>query len=184
MSYLRSFAPWIAYVAMSIVVDWRAATVVALVVAVGTITDQRRRHGDVDDLTRATAWFFFGLTALSLLDPTTPLHRYTPALSLAALGVASVASLIRRQPFTLTIARRSAPPVFWDAPAFIHANVTITTVWAASFLATAAVCTATLALAPSATPLWITAEVLGFVIPMKFTALYRERARARFATAA
>jgi hypothetical protein len=137
----------------------------------------------VDGLTRATGWFFLGLTALSLLDPSTPLHRYTPALSLAALGVASAASLIRKQPFTLAIAKRSVPRELWNVPAFVDANVTITTVWAASFLATAAVCAATLTLAPSATPVSITAEVLGFVAPMKFTVLYRDRARARVAAA-
>ncbi len=184
MSYLRSFAPWIAYGAISSVVDWRAAAVIAMVVALRAVKDQRRQFGDVDDLTLTTEWFFVGLTALSLVDRTSPLHRYTPALSLAALGVASVTSLVRGRPFTLTIAKRSAPKEVWDVPAFVDANVTITTAWAISFLATAAVCAVTVAVAPAATPVWVTAEVLGFVIPMRFTAAYRERARARFAAAA
>ena len=176
MSYVRSFVPWIAYAAISSVLGWRAAAAIAMVIAVRAIKDQRREHGDVDVLAQTTGWFFFGLTALSLLDPDSPLHRFTPAMSLAALGVASVISLLRKQPFTLTIAKRTAPREFWDAPAFIAANALITKVWAASFLATAAVCATTLAIAPSATPIWITAEILGFVIPMKFTVQYRERA--------
>jgi hypothetical protein len=184
MSYLRGFLPWIAYAVVSSVLDWRAAAAAALVVSVWAIADQRRHHGDVDDLAATTAWFFGGLTLLSVLDPTSPLHRFTPALSLATLGVASVASLVRGRPFTLTIAKRSVPREIWDVPAFIAANVTITTVWTVSFIATAAVCALTLAVAPSATPVWLSAEVLGFVVPVKFTAIYRGRARARFAAIA
>lgn len=184
MSNLRSFAPWIAYAALSSLFDWRIAALFATVVAARAIADQRREQGEVDDLTVTTGIFFAGLAVLSLVSPESPLHRFTPALSLTALGVASVVSLLRNQPFTLTFAKRSAPRELWDAPAFLAANVTITTVWAVSFLVTAAVCAATLALAPSATAIWITAEVLGFVVPMRFTTRYRARARARFAAAA
>jgi hypothetical protein len=184
MSSLRSFAPWIAYAAVSSVVDWRAAAAVAMVVAIGAVKAQRDESGVVDDLTVTTGLFFVGLTALSLLSPGSQLHRFTPALSLGALGIASAISLIRKQPFTLAFAKRSVPREHWENPAFLAANVTITTVWAASFFVTAAVCATTLAVAPSATAIWVTAEVLGFVIPMRFTTHYRQRARARFADAA
>ena len=183
MPFLRSFAPWFAYGAVSSVFDWRVAAAVAMVVAIRSISDQRRQFGTVDDLTRTTALYFLGLTAVSVLDPTSPLHLYTPAMSLAALGLASAISLVRREPFTLAFAKRSVPRELWDEPAFFDANVTITAVWTASFLTTAAVCAVTLAVAPSATPVWIAAEVLGFVIPMRFTTVYRQRARARFAAA-
>jgi hypothetical protein len=183
MSYLRGFLPWIAYAAVSSILDWRAAAATALVISLWAIADQRRNHGDVDDLAATTAWFFGGLAVLSVVDPGSPLHRFTPALSLGALGLASVLSLVRGRPFTLTIAKRGVPSEHWDVPAFVEANVTITKVWAASFVATAVICALTLAVAPEATAVWITAQVLGFVIPVRFTALYRERARARFAAA-
>jgi hypothetical protein len=183
MSNARSFAPWIAYAIVSSVLDWRAAAAIALVVAIRAIRRDRREHDDVDDLTRATGWFFAGLTALSVLDPTSPLHRFTPALSLATLGIAATWSLIRSEPFTMTFAKRTAPPEVWDEPLFIDANVTITTVWAISFLGTAAACAAVLAVAPSATLLWVAIEALGFIVPMRFTVRARQRARARFAAA-
>ncbi len=183
MPYLRSFAPWIVYAAVSSVTDWRVAAIAAVVVAGRAVTDQRRQYGAADDLTLTTLVFFAGLSILSLLRPDSMLHHFTPALSLAALGLASVASLVRGRPFTLTIAKRTTARELWDLPAFVDANVTITTVWAASFLATAAVCATVLAVAPHATPVWVTAEILGFIIPVKFTAAYRERVRARFAAA-
>lgn len=183
MSYLRSFAPWITYAAVSSVLDWRAAAAIALVVAIRATRRDRLEHGDVDDLTRATGWFFAGLTALSLFDPTSPLHRFTPALSLATLGIAATWSLLRGEPFTMTLAKRAAPPEVWDEPLFIDANVRITTAWACSFLVTATACAGLLAVAPSATPVWIAIEALGFIIPMRFTVHARQRARARFAAA-
>ena len=184
MSYVRSFAPWIAYAVVSSFTDWRVASFVALVVAARGIRDQRREYGDVDDLTLMTKWFFAGLAFLAVVEPGSPLHRYTPALSLAALGGAALVSLARRRPFTLTIAKRTAPRELWNTKVFYDANVTITSVWAARFLATAAVCATVLTAAPHATALWIAAEVLGFVIPVRFTAIYRERLRVRFAAAA
>ena len=179
MSYLRSFRPWIVYGLASSLIDWRAAAAVAFVVAAHEVRRQNAEHGDVDDLTTTTRWFFLGLTIVSILRPDTPLHHYTPALSLLALGAAATWSLIDGKPFTLTIAKRTSPEELWELPLFRQANVTITAVWAASFLATAAACAALLGLAPVATPAWIGAEALGFAIPVVFTTVYRQRLRDR-----
>ena len=86
MSYLRSFRPWIAYGLAAALIDWRAAAAIACLVAAREVRRQEAEHGDVDDLTMTTRWFFLGLTIVSILRPDTPLHHYTPALSLLALG--------------------------------------------------------------------------------------------------
>ncbi len=184
MLSLRTFAPWITYAAVSAVADWRLGAAIATVVAAREVRAQRALDGNVDDLARCTRWFFLALTALSLLSPESPLHRFTPALSLAALGLAAADSLWRDQPFTLTIARRSTPPEVWEHPAFLHTNVVITRLWAAAFLVSAALVAWTLAVAPHATALWASIEVLGFVVPVAATATVRNRARARFAASA
>ena len=119
-----------------------------------------------------------------MADPGTGLHRFTPALSLAVLGVVALASLVRGEPFTLVIARRSTPPEVWDLPAFVTANVAITRVWAASFLATAAVCALVLTVAPDATGVWVAAEMVGFAVPVAYTDARRKRAAPLLAAAA
>ena len=174
MSNLRSFAPWIAFSLVSAFVDWRIAAAVALVLAVLAV----RAEGRENLLSIATAWFFGGLTVLSWTDPTSALHRYTPALALLALGVASALSLVRRRPFTEVFARRVTPPEVWEKPQFRQANMTITAVWTASFLVTGAACAALLAAAPHSA-LWLAAQVVGFVVPMRFTKIYRARLQAR-----
>lgn len=184
MSHLRTFAPWITYAAASSIVDWRLGALVALGVAAAELLRQRREHRNADALTVATAAFFAGLAAVSVADPGTGLHRFTPALSLAVLGVVALASLVRGEPFTLVIARRSTPPEVWDLPAFVTANVAITRVWAASFLATAAVCALVLTVAPDATGVWVAAEMVGFAVPVAYTDARRKRARALLAAAA
>ena len=182
MSYVRSFAPWIAYAAVSAVADWRIAAGCALALAVAGVLADRRRFGDVDDLTVATAGGFLALWALSLLDPSSPVHRFTPALSLTLLGGAAAVSLLRRAPFTLTIAKRTVAPELWGLPAFLDANTVITSVWAASLLVTAALCAAILAVAPAATAAWVAVEVVGFVVPVRFTTRYRAQVRSRMAS--
>ncbi len=181
---LRNFTPWIAYAAVAGIVDWRAGAAIAFLVAARAVAQSRSVYGDVDDVTITTKWFFAALTVLSIADPNAAVHAYAPALSLAVLGGASLWSLVRHEPFTLTIAKRSVPAELWGLELFHRANVVITEVWAASFLVTATVCASAIALAPDATWLWVSAEVIGFAVPLAFTTLYRDRLRHQFATAA
>ncbi len=181
MSYLRSFSPWIAYGIASSVVDRKAAVVVGLLFAIHAVRDQRRRYDEVDDLSRATRWFFLVLTAACVAAPEAAVLRFIPALSLATLGVVAGLSLLEGRPFTLVFARRTTPPELWDLPIFLSANRTITAVWTASFLTTAAVSAFVLAVAPHQPAFWITAQVVGFTIPVLFTSWHRERVRVRFA---
>jgi len=59
--------------------------------------------------------------------------------------------------------------------------VTISMIWGVSFGVSAIALGLIQATAPNATGLLIEAEVLAFVVPMRCTAFYRRRLRARYA---
>jgi hypothetical protein len=181
MQQLRGFAPWIVYGTVASCADWRAGAAVALVLALRVARDARRR-GEPDDLGRTTAWFFAGLTIVSLTMPTSPLRHYTAALSLATLGIAAILSILRGRPFTIPFAKRSVAPELWDTSMFHTANVTISAVWAASFLVTAAA--GALVIAAGAGALLLPVQALGIIVPIVFTKSYRTSLRRRLATVA
>jgi hypothetical protein len=176
VTYLRSFAPWILYAALSSV-DWRIGVCVAAVAAGVLAVDQRRKH-DLDLLTGVTFVFFVVMAVIALVSPHSGLHRYTPALSAATLAVIAFGSLAFKQPFTLSIARRTTPEQFWHTPLFLHINTVITTVWACSFATSAVVSSLVIhADLNSSVPL-IVVQVAGFGVPAVFTRRYTEQQRA------
>jgi hypothetical protein len=180
MNQLRSFAPWIVYPAASALFGWQTAAAVALgFCVVGLLRDGRSATTDAFRL--AALAFFGALTALAFADPASALHRYVPALVPAALAVAAAVSIAVARPFTITFAKRVAPREFWDTPLFMHINVVLTTVWATSFAATAAVIAISLTAAPHAVGIVLGAQVAGFVVPMRLTRWYPAKARARYA---
>jgi hypothetical protein len=183
MQQLRGFAPWIAYGAIASALDRRAGAAVALVLAV-RIAHDARRGGEADDLGRTSAWFFGALTVVSMTMPTSPLQHYTAPLSLAALGAAAMTSIARGRPFTIPFAKRRVAPELWDTPMFHAANVTISAVWTASFLVTAATSALVIANGTHAGALLLAVQALGVIVPIRFTMSYRARLRRRLATVA
>ena len=182
MSQLRSFAPWIAYPVASALFGWQAGAAVALgVCVVGLFRDGR--SAATDTFRMAALVFFAGLSVVAYADPATVLHQYVPALIPATLAVAAAVSIVVARPFTVTFAKRVAPPEFWDTPLFVHINVVLTGVWATSFAITAAIIAVTLTVAPHAVGVLLGAQVAGFVVPMRITHWYPAKARARYALA-
>ena len=180
MSNLRTAAPWIAFTAGSAVADWRVGASLALAIAVAAAIG-RRRSGERDDLATASLVFFVCVTAVSIADPSSAVHHDLPALAPAALGLGAAVSILRGRPFTIPYAKRSTPAELWDQPRFHHANVVISTLWAVSFIVTAAALFTLLAVGGHA-GLIIEVEVAGVLVPVRLTALYRRRLRARFAS--
>lgn len=182
-SYLRTFAPWIAYAVVSSVASWGVAMLAGAVVAVLTATWLIRRGG-ADLLSLGTIGYFVVMAGVAFADPHSPLQHFTVVLSLATLGALATGSLAARHPFTMTIARQMTPPAEWRRPLFYQVNAVITAVWAASFLTTAAACALVLTLLPPAT-LWIVLfGITGFLVPAIFTRIYPARVRARARAAA
>jgi hypothetical protein len=175
MRQLRGFAPWIVYGTVGAIADWRWAAVAALVLAV-RIGRDARHAGAVDDLARATGWCFAGLTAVAMLAPASPVRHYTAPISLATFGVAALASIARGRPFTIAYAKRRVAPERWETPLFLRANVVISAVWAASFLATATAVIASTA-AGVAAPLVAGVQAIGLLTPIVFTMVYRAHLR-------
>ncbi len=181
MQQLRGFAPWIVYGTIASFADWRAGAAVALVLAVRVARDADRR-GDPNDLARTTAWFFAGLTVVSMTMPASPVRHYVAALSLAAFGVGALLSIVRGRPFTIPFAKRSVARELWDTPIFVSANVTISAAWAASCFATAAA--GALVIAAGAGALLAPVQLLGILVPIAFTKVYRTNLRRQLASAA
>ncbi|GAA4908762.1 hypothetical protein ACFPM3_12350 [Streptomyces coeruleoprunus] len=181
MSHVRGFVPWIAFVVVATRTDWRYGALTGLVLAGGLLVADRRAGRRWDEIVIETSGvaFFAVLGTLALAAPDSPLRPYAPALSLAWLAATAWISLAIRRPFTLGIARRSAPREVWDEPLFLRINRVITTVWAIAFTLTAAALAVLLTHAPDAAAAIITVKIAGFTLPALFTARYPAAATAR-----
>lgn len=181
MTYLRAFAPWIAFALVS-GAGWRWSALTGLLVTLGLLVLARRAGVTSAALVLeiSSAVFFVALTALAFAEPDAAARHYAGALALGWLALVAGGSLAARRPFTLGIARQSTPREFWDHPAFLRVNTVITTVWAVSFAVTAVVL-AVLAAASADGLALALVQVAGFVAPAVFTARYSALARARVA---
>jgi hypothetical protein len=133
LGYLRSFAPWLAFGAIS-AIDWRLGAVIGLATAVTTTLYARRRQPlDALVLDIGAVMFFAVLAVIGFADADSPVVGWVATLSVAWLAVIAWVSLRARRPFTLGIARQSTPREMWTNPVFYRVNATITAVWAATF---------------------------------------------------
>ena len=182
MSYLRSFAPWIAFAVVP-AGDWKWAALFALAVSLISVILQLKAGQPADALILevGAAVYFAALAALAFADPKTPLHAYVACMASGALGLIACTSLLIGKPFTLGIAKQSVPREAWDHPLFYRVNVIITSVWAASFVAG---CVILAFLAHSSSAARSVVQVAAFVIPLVFTVRYVARARERGQAAA
>ncbi|MFJ9565483.1 hypothetical protein ACIRQQ_36285 [Streptomyces fuscichromogenes] len=181
MNYVRGFAPWLCYAALS-PVDWRLGTSAAALAALYLLAVQLRAR-TVDLLTTATCGFFVVMAAIALADPGTGLQHWICALANATLAATALASLMVRRPFTLTFARAEVPREFWDSPRFLRVNMVLTAIWATGFTLGALACAAVVDYDHSATVPLVTAQVLAFVLPFAVGGRYAARARTRAAQA-
>ena len=176
MSYVRGFAPWICYAALS-AFDWRlgmcAAAFAALILVAGQL-----RNRSVDLLGRTTCAYFVAMAAVALADPASGLHHWTTALASGTLAVVALASLAARRPFTLSIARTMVPEAYWRSRRFLHVNMVITGAWAAAFTSAAIVCALIVGYGHANIVALVTVQVLAFVIPFAFSGRYTARAQA------
>jgi hypothetical protein len=177
MSYLRAFAPWIAFAVIPSS-QWKWAALIAFVLSVAEIV-RKTRGGlplDAQIMDLGTSTYFVALTALAFADPKTALHAYIPAMASGALGVIATVSVLVRRPFTLGVARQELPREAWDNPLFLKVNMIISAVWAASF---AAGCIGLAALAHSSAVGRIVVQTAAFAVPLVFTMRFVDHVRSR-----
>jgi len=184
MSYLLTFAPWIA-LAVASPLGGAAGACIAAVVGLAVVVQQRRRGLAADALILeiGSTAFLAALAALALVVPGGGIATWSAAASMLWLAALAAGSLALRRPFTLGIARRSVPREFWNKPGFVRVNVVITAVWAVAFALTAAAMALRVVLGGQEI-VEIAIEVIGFVVPMIFTRRYPARVRARAAAQA
>jgi hypothetical protein len=182
VNYVRGFAPWLCYAALS-ALDWRVGVCGAAVVAVALLLG-RLRAGGVDLLSAATCGFFVVTAAVALAAPNSGLHSWICALANAVLAVTALVSLAVRQPFTLSIAKSQVSEEYWQDPRFLHVNMVLTGVWTAAFAGAAVACALIVGYGHGAALPLTVVQVLAFVVPFAFSGRYVDRARARAARAA
>ena len=181
--YLRGFAPWIAFAAIS-GFGWQWGALSGLVIGLWLLIDARRAGvpGEALILESSTLAYFTVLAAVAFAAPHSPVRHYAGALSFTWLAVTAGATLAIGRPFTLGIARRSVPEELWHNPRFLRMNTVITAVWAAAFAVTAAAVTACVA-SGAGTVAAVACQVAGFVVPATFTKRYPKAVQARLAAA-
>ncbi|MEV6280336.1 hypothetical protein [Nocardia sp. NPDC051832] len=176
MSSLRTFAPWIIFAVVP-QAYWQWAALAAVLVSVLELGIRFRQGSKPDALVIefGTALFFLAMTVLAFVNPDTAVHPYVPALANGMLTIIAGVSLAIGLPFTLPIAKQTAPEEVWDEPLFIRLNYVLTTAWTASF-AIGAVTLAFLAHSPGPR---FAVMVAVFVIPVVFTVRYVAHVQAR-----
>ncbi|MCB5912069.1 hypothetical protein [Streptomyces pinistramenti] len=181
MIYLRGFLPWLAFAGASSF-GWQWGALAGLVLAAVLLVSDRAAGWSPAGrmLEYGTIVFFAALTVLAFVRPDSGLESYSNALSTGWLALIAWLSIAVRCPFTLAMARRMAPPEVWGSPLFRRISVVITAVWALSFTLTAL---AQLAIAAYGLSMFcsILVQIAAFVVPIRFTATYPDRAQARFA---
>ncbi|MGI5259089.1 hypothetical protein [Streptomyces angustmyceticus] len=180
MNYLRSFIPWLVFAAVSSA-GWQWGALAGLVTAAALLVADRAAGLSLDCrlLEYGTILFFAALSVLAFARPDSGLQGYGSALSTGWLALIAWVSIAAQRPFTMGIARRMAPSEVWHTPLFRRINVVLTAAWALSFTLTALAQTAVSAYHGNVI-YSIVIQIAGFVLPIRFTAAYPERARARF----
>ncbi|MFE5737483.1 hypothetical protein [Streptomyces celluloflavus] len=180
MNYLRSFIPWLVYAGVSSA-GWQWGALAGLVLAVVLLAADRAAGLSLESrvLEYGTIVFFAALTALAFARPDSGLQAYGSALSVGWLALIAWLSVAVRRPFTMAIARRMAPPEVWETPLFRRINTVLTAVWALSFTLTA-IAQAIVSAQDLSLIFSVLVQAAGFILPIRFTAAYPERARARF----
>jgi hypothetical protein len=176
VNYVRGFAPWLCYAVLS-AFDWRLGLSAAALASLILLVTQLR-GGNLDILGTASTVFFVVMAVIAITSPNSGLHNWITVLSNGVLAAVTLASLVVRRPFTLSIARTQVPERYWREPRFIHVNMVITGIWAAAFTASAIASALVIGFANAATVPMVAIQILAFVIPLVAGTRYANRARA------
>jgi hypothetical protein len=181
LGYIKTFAPWIAFAALSTNGQYRYGALAGLLIALALLVLDRRQRKPWDALIieSSSAIFFGALTVATFAISPAPFGDYGPAAAGAWLALTAWGSLAIHKPFTLGIAKTMVPEQFHSNPIFYRTNAIITSVWAAAFTCESAATTVLLTVAPHATTALVVLKVCSFVLPAAFTVRYSQIVRNR-----
>lgn len=136
LKLILAFAPWIAFliIARDSLVRLKVGLVVALVLSIGMGLAKLHR-GII--LWAGLIFFLFATVAVVAFENMWT-AQHMGVLANAVLAASAWTTVAIRRPFTLDYARDHTDPALWKHPAFVRANMVITSVWAAIFTANTA----------------------------------------------
>jgi len=172
MSMILQFAPWLAFVVVSDVADWRLGLAAGLIATVVAILASKPRRVGV--LNAAMIVFFVAVGAFALIRPASGLQDWAGTISTAWIAVVSATSILLGRPFTLDFSRDGVTPEIAASKLFLDINRTIAWVWTGAF----AVMAASRAIANAASAPWLATALTVVVLvgAIKFTKAYPDRA--------
>ena len=172
MSMILQFAPWLAFVVVTDVADWRLGLAAGLIATVVAILASKPRRVGV--LNAAMIVFFVAMGAFALMRPESGLQDWASAVSTAWIAVVSATTILLGHPFTLDFSQDGVTPEIAQSKLFLDINRTIAWVWTGAY----AVMAASRSIAHAANAPWL-ATVLTVVVlvgAIKFTKSYPDRA--------
>lgn len=172
MSMILQFAPWLAFVVVSDVADWRLGLAAGLIATIISILAAKPRR--VGILNAAMIVFFVAMGAFALIRPDSGLQEWAGTISTAWIAGVSALSILIGHPFTLDFSQDDVTPEIAQSKLFLDINRTIAWVWTGAF----AVMAASRSIAIAAGTPWLATAltVLVLVGAIKFTKSYPDRA--------
>lgn len=175
MAYiLVSFIPWIIYwvlCGMGNVIGIFAPLVISLLLVVPQI---RKWEFNLMDLT--SVLYFSIATAGTFILGLNVFVKSSGFLGYLVLSFMALSSLAIKQPFTLQVAKRDYPEIYWKDESFLAINNLITIVWAVIFISNAAI------FLLLARPFAIALSNILIALGMVFSIVFPLKAPAYFAT--
>jgi len=128
---LSGILPWIAFSVLQLMGQTTAACLSAGVVMLVTLALARNKPGIID---MGASCFFIIAGVLGLMVGGKQVEPYLGILANLVMMSFVLTSILRRQPFTLRYARRTAPRAVWHHPRFFFVNYVISGFWCLAFL--------------------------------------------------
>jgi Phytoene dehydrogenase and related proteins len=129
---LFSFVPWIIYWIICGMGD-RSGVVIALVISFLLVIPQmHRRNFNIMDLT--SLFYFSVATIATFILGSNIFVEKSGFLGYLSLSLMAFISIAIKRPYTLQVAKRDYPEIYWREKSFLKINNMITGIWAAIFM--------------------------------------------------
>ena len=172
MSMFLQFAPWLAFLVVTDVADWRLGLAAGLIATIATILASKPRRVGV--LNAAMIVFFVVMGAFAVMRPESGLQDWAGTISTAWIAVVSAASILLGHPFTLDFSRDGVSGEIAASTLFLDINRSIAWAWTGAF----AVMAASRSIAHAVDAPWLATAltVIALIAAIKFTKAYPDRA--------